>query len=564
MVTSELGACEWFVWDLRRSNLIDRGRLDQVVGEFLQKQPRAEPPALAEYLIDQGILTPFQSERLLQGKTQGFVLGPFTLMDALGAGSMGTVYKAQSKTDNNWYAVKVLPRRSMWNVRIARRKVRLFEQARHPAVVPFVDVGTSGGMHYLAWPLVEGETLDKRMEAEGRLPHSVAAHIALQVAEGLDVCHQQGLIHGLLKPSNIMIGNEGQIFILDFGIGCLLAETEGESLVDTMSTANAVASGLDCASPESIMDPTNLTPAGDQYSLGCALYYLLSGQYPFPDGNAADKMMAHQFKQPKPLVELNPDVPAVLVEIVERLMQKSPEQRYHTTTEVVEALRPFAGKGEALLPRLPVSRGGSAAGLKPLSGVRPAVSASAGPKSSPGVRPQSAASLGPKSSPGLAASSASAPKSLPGFGARPSTSVGAPPPGAAPARPSRPVTAAPSAPTPRPQPLGGLPTRDAMRAPTRAKTMVAGVPSAPELPFERASERAHEDPDLPPSSHHDRPHHDHYEVPVDPSRRVIPGDFGGELDTSTWDERLGPVGVAMSAGVACAVVYFLAVLFRLF
>src|SRR5882757_10428607 len=118
MVTTELGACEWFVWDLRRSNLIDRGRLDQVVGEFLQKNPRAEPPDLAEFLIGQNILTPFQSERLLQGKTQGFVLGPFTLMDALGSGSMGTVYRAISKVDKQSYAVKVLPRRSMWNVRL--------------------------------------------------------------------------------------------------------------------------------------------------------------------------------------------------------------------------------------------------------------------------------------------------------------------------------------------------------------------------------------------------------------------------------------------------------------
>ena len=150
MATTDLGACEWFVWDLRRSNLIDRGQLDQVVGEFLGKHPRAEPPALAEHLVSQGILTDFQAHRLLEGKTQGFVLGPYTLMDALGSGSMGTVYKAQSKNDNQWYAVKVLPRRSMWNVRIARRKVRAFESCKHPTVVPFLDVGTAGGMHYLS------------------------------------------------------------------------------------------------------------------------------------------------------------------------------------------------------------------------------------------------------------------------------------------------------------------------------------------------------------------------------------------------------------------------------
>src|SRR5207248_7803252 len=186
MVSTDLGSCEWFVWDLRRSNLIDRGQLDQLVGEFLQTHPRADPPALAEFLVDRGILSQFQADRLLQGKTQGFVLGPFTLMDALGAGSMGTVYKARSKTDNKWYAVKVLPRRSMWNVRIARRKVRAFEQCRHHAVVPFVDVGTSGGMHYLAWPLVEGEALEKVVEKQGKLSPEQASQYARQTAVGLD------------------------------------------------------------------------------------------------------------------------------------------------------------------------------------------------------------------------------------------------------------------------------------------------------------------------------------------------------------------------------------------
>jgi serine/threonine protein kinase len=346
MVTTELGACEWFIWDLRRSNLIERGQLDQVIGEFLQANPRAEPPALAEYLVTKGILSQFQAERLLQGKTQGFVLGPFTLMDALGAGSMGTVYKAQSKNDQAWYAVKVLPRRSMWNVRIARRKVRAFETCKHPTVVPFVDVGTAGGMHFLAWPFVEGQTLEKVVQAQGKLNYAQAAHVALQIAEGLDACHQQALFHGLLKPSNIMIGSQWEVFILDLGIGCLLAETEGESLVDTMSTANSVASGLDCASPESIMDPTNLTPSGDQYSLGCVLYFCLTGRYPYPDGSSAEKMMAHQFKEPAPIAEFSPDVPEDLVAVVSRLMQKAPDNRFGSVSEVVEALRAFAPLGD--------------------------------------------------------------------------------------------------------------------------------------------------------------------------------------------------------------------------
>ncbi len=391
MLTTDLGACEWFVWDLRRSNLIERAQLDQVIGEFLGKNPGAEPPALAEYLKSQNILTEFQAERLLQGKTQGFVLGPFTLLDALGSGSMGTVYKAQSKTDNNFYAVKVLPRRSMWNVRIARRKVRLFEQCQHPAVVPFVDVGTAGGMHYLAWPLVEGETLDKIVAQKGKLTAEQTVQYALQTAEGLELCHRQSLFHGLLKPSNLMIGADSQVRILDFGIGCLLAETEGESLVDTMSTANSVNSGLDCSSPESIMDPTNLTPIGDQYSLGCVMYYCLTGQYPFPDGTAVEKMMAHQHKQPKPIKALAPETPDGLIAVVERLMSKAPASRYAGCTEIIEALRPFAPATSAVRnrPTMAIPR------LKlPAAAVQPA--ALAPKETAPRLAPRPAAPLPPR------------------------------------------------------------------------------------------------------------------------------------------------------------------------
>src|SRR4029077_17832174 len=130
--------------------------------------------------------------------TQGLVLGPYTLMDAIGTGSMGTVYKAVSKTDGKWYAVKVLPRRSMWNGPLARRQVRSFEQFQHPSVVPFVDVGTSGGLHYLAWPLVDGESMEAVVQRDGKLPPDQSALYALQVANGLSACHSHGIFHGLL------------------------------------------------------------------------------------------------------------------------------------------------------------------------------------------------------------------------------------------------------------------------------------------------------------------------------------------------------------------------------
>jgi serine/threonine-protein kinase len=339
--TTNLGACEWFVWDLRRSHLIDNETLDPVVAAFLMQHPEGEPPALAQHMVEQKLLTPFQAERLLQGKSHDLVLGPYALLEAVGAGSMGTVYRAISNKDHKLYAVKVLPRRSTWNARMARRQVTAFEKCKHPAVVPFVDVGTAGAMHYLTWPFVEGESLQSLVQREGKLAPDRANRLALHTAEGLQLCHQNGLIHGMLKPSNLLVGSDQQIRILDFGVGTLLAQSEEESLVDTRSTANVLASGLDCVSPESILDPTKRTPAGDQYSLGCVLYFCLAGRLPF-EGSAADKLQAHRTKQPDPIRDLNPAVPDDLAAVVDRLMQKEPSARYADMKEVIAALRPIA------------------------------------------------------------------------------------------------------------------------------------------------------------------------------------------------------------------------------
>lgn len=348
-MVSNLGACEKFVVELRKSGLVERGQLDQIIGEYLRDQPRAEPTNMAEFLIAQGYLTKFQADRILRGKGQDMILGPYVLTDSLGSGSMGAVFKAQSKTDKEWYAVKVLPRRSMWNVLVAKRIVRSYESIRHNAIVPFVDVGTAGGTHYLVWPYVEGETLDKMVARDGRIAPAPASHLVQQIADGLGAAHQRNLFHGMVKPSNILIGPEGDVHILDFGVGSLLVASEGESLIDTQSMANAQASGLDCVSPESILDPTNLTPDGDQYSLGCVLYFCLTGQYPFPGDSAVEKMQAHQLKQPTPVRQLAPEVPEPMATVLAKMMQKKPSDRFVAMSEVVDELGKFVRTAPATI-----------------------------------------------------------------------------------------------------------------------------------------------------------------------------------------------------------------------
>jgi serine/threonine-protein kinase len=254
----------------------------------------------------------------------------------------------------------------MWNARMARRQVTTFEKCKHPAVVPFVDVGTAGAMHYLAWPFVEGESFQSVVQREGRLEPNRMADYALQIAEGLAVCHQNGLIHGMLKPSNLLVGSDQKIRILDYGVGALLSQGDSESLIDTRSTANVLAAGLDCVAPECIMDPSKQSGAADQYSLGCVLYFCLAGRLPF-EGSASEKLQAHQTKQPDPIRDINPDVPEKLADVVDRLMQKAPAARYADIKELIAALSPVVAP--EVPTTTPASNGGPSHLAPSLSGL---------------------------------------------------------------------------------------------------------------------------------------------------------------------------------------------------
>src|SRR5262245_931494 len=122
MVATDLKSREGFIWELERSNLLEHDRREAAIARFSEESPDGDAAAMGEYFVRESLLTPYQVDRLLAGKSEGLVLGPYYVVEVLGAGSMGTVYKAISKTNNQWYAVKVLPRRSIWNIRLAHRK----------------------------------------------------------------------------------------------------------------------------------------------------------------------------------------------------------------------------------------------------------------------------------------------------------------------------------------------------------------------------------------------------------------------------------------------------------
>ena len=160
MSNDTVGTRDWLVAELSGSFIMDRQHLEPLVSEFAHEDPFGDATALADFLVRKNALSKFQADRVKDGEAKSLVMGPYLLAYPIGSGSMGTVYRAVGKADRQSYAVKVLPLRSLWNVRMARRQVRTFaDLPKHPVIVPFVDVGTAGGKHYLVWPLVEGEPL---------------------------------------------------------------------------------------------------------------------------------------------------------------------------------------------------------------------------------------------------------------------------------------------------------------------------------------------------------------------------------------------------------------------
>jgi len=331
----------WLLQELATAKILAAESCDAVLADFLRAGTGGDAPALADFLAQGGLVSAFQAETALAGKAASLLLGPYLLVEPVGSGSLGAVYRATHTETRRRFAVKLLPLRSVWNVRQAKRQVAaLGALPPTPALVPIVDIGTAGGSHYLVWPFAEGESLESLVRRAGPLAPAHAARFVAEALAGLAGCHAAGFAHGLIKPSNLQLGPDRKARLLDLGLGAILADNmaDDESLMDTISTANVAMSMIDCTPPETLADPTARTPAGDLYSLGCTLYFLLTGTYPFPDGNAVDKMIAHQAQEPLPAAARNPRVPEGLSHLVEHLLRKSPAERPADLAVLVAAL----------------------------------------------------------------------------------------------------------------------------------------------------------------------------------------------------------------------------------
>lgn len=335
---------ESFLTGVKQSGLTDSESLDTLVktlrGEGVDI---ANSATLADALITKGIITPWQSEKLLQGKFKGFILGRYKLLNLLGKGEMSSIYLAEHTRMKRRCAIKVLPANKVRDTSYLgrfQREAQAVAALDHPNIVRAYDVDTEteGGVeiHFLVMEYVEGKDIEKLLESKTQFSPIEAADYLRQAAEGLSHAHVAGLIHRDIKPGNLLVDNKGVVRLLDLGLARFFRDNETESL--TIKHDEKVLGTADYLAPEQAVDSHAVDERADIYSLGCTLYFALTGHPPFTDGTLVQRLLAHQTKSPPPIRKQRPEVPESLVAIVDKMMQKRKDDRYQSAAEVAAAL----------------------------------------------------------------------------------------------------------------------------------------------------------------------------------------------------------------------------------
>jgi serine/threonine-protein kinase len=338
------------VEELRRYGLLTPAQWEQLEAGLRLQTP--SPQALAGELVRRDWLTPFQVNRLLQGRGRELVLGPYCLLERLGEGGMGQVFKARHQLMNRVVALKIIHPDRFHPAAVQRfqREIQALAQLAHPNIVTAHDAARAGDTYFYVMEYVAGTDLAKLVKQRGALPVAEACNYAHQAAQGLQHAHEHGLVHRDVKPANLVVSSRGVLKLLDLGLARLHGGASDPPPSGELTQAGTTMGTPDYMAPEQADDFHRADIRADLYSLGCTLYYLLTARPPFPGPSAREKAEQHRAATAVPVESLRPEVPAALAAVVRQLMAKDPKGRYQTPAEALAALAPFAATHPVAVP----------------------------------------------------------------------------------------------------------------------------------------------------------------------------------------------------------------------
>lgn len=343
--------------ELLRNGLLDDESLAETCHALEKRGDAITGASLLSLLVAEGKLTPFQAEEVGHGRANQLVLGNYLVLSRIGEGGMGTVFKALHRRMQRLVAVKVIRKEVATRDFIARfrREIQLSARLNHPNIVVAYDADQCPLGDFLAMEYVEGTDLGEVMRRTGSLSISDAISAVRQAALALGYAHQRGIVHRDIKPANLLRDVSGCVKVVDLGLA-RVSEWEGAKGSE-LTQLGAVAGTVDYMSPEQAENPLTVDQRSDIYSLGCTLFALLTGGPVFTKSSLIARILAHRVDPPPALSVVRNDVPDPLNTIFQKMLAKSPDDRYASMEDVVTVLdslnrQQAAFETTQILPRL--------------------------------------------------------------------------------------------------------------------------------------------------------------------------------------------------------------------
>lgn len=335
-VVEEVVDFHQFVDCLKKSQLLP----DVDINALADQSSSHDSESFARELIADGKLTMFQARALLYGRWKGLVLGNYVVLDKLGQGGMGNVFKAKHRRMRRIVCLKVLRaagRKSPTLMERFRREARTVAALKHPNFVVAHDAGDTEGIPFLVMEFIDGQDLSKQVQENGPLSVPDAIETIKQAAAALEYAHGAGVIHRDVKPHNLIPDESGMIKILDMGLArfdAYMEQGQDATRHATMTNSGVVMGTVDYMSPEQAVNSRNASEASDIYSLGCTLYYLLTGKTIFKGDTLMEKLVAHREQSPPKLSDNAENVSIGLEAVFQKMIEKHPDDRYRRMSDV--------------------------------------------------------------------------------------------------------------------------------------------------------------------------------------------------------------------------------------